>query len=356
MRAALHIRRICSYKFMNSISGCGFTTGLGIIVLLFSNAVSFAQDIHYSQYHNSPLNLNPAQTGLFSGDIRFAANHRNQWKSVTEPYRTFSASGDMAFAFTDKNRHAAGILFNSDQAGDSKLGMMQFLISYGFSRFLGNANRHTVSLGVQAGVTIRSINYSDLTFDEQFDGDGFNPQTGNTENFENDGHTYPDVGAGFAYMYSTGPKFRIGTGFSIQHLNKPSDSFFDQEIKMNPRFQYDLKADADLTDRISLIPSLLFMSQGSFEEFTGGASVRLRINQKPGRNYALYLGGHLRQADAVIASAGMDFNNLHVGASYDVNTSQLERASDNRGGFELSAIYIITKVKPQAAKPPCPVY
>lgn len=329
---------------------------LVVFYVAFSSVNSTAQDIHFSQYYNSPLNLNPAQTGLFNGDIRFAANHRNQWKSVTEPYKTFSGAVDLAFSFTEKNRHSAGILFNSDRAGDSKLGLMQFLISYGFSRVLDSEGRHTLSLGLQAGVTIRSISYSDLTFDEQFDGDGFNPQYGNTENFENDGHTYPDIGAGFAYMYSTGPKFRVGTGLSIQHLNRPSDSFFDKEVKVNPRFQYDLKADADLTEKISLIPSLLYMNQGAFEEFTGGASVRLRINQKPGRNYALYLGGHLRQADAIIASAGMDFNSLHVEASYDINTSDLERASNNRGGFELSAIYIITKVKPQAAKPPCPVY
>jgi type IX secretion system PorP/SprF family membrane protein len=314
------------------------------------------QDIHYSQFHNSPLNLNPAQTGLFNGDIRFAANHRNQWKSVTEPYKTFSGSFDMAFGFTEKNRHSAGFLFNSDQAGDSKLGTIQFLFSYGFSRRLDADGKHTLSLGLQAGITMRSISYSDLLFDEQFDGDGFNPQAVNTENFDNDSHTYPDLGAGFSYLYTPKPGFRVGTGLSIQHLNKPEDSFFGQDVKVDPRFQYDLKADADLSEKISVIPSLLYMSQASFSELTGGVSVRMRINQKPGRQYALYLGISARNGDALIPSLGLDYNSLFVGASYDVNTSDLERASNNRGGFELSAIYTITKVKSQAPKPPCPVY
>jgi type IX secretion system PorP/SprF family membrane protein len=329
---------------------------ISCLLLLILTTPVLAQDIHFSQYNNSPLNLNPAQTGMFKGDIRFVANHRNQWKSVSEPYRTFSGSVDMAVSYSEKQQHSGGLLFNSDQAGDSKLGTMQFMLSYAYSRFLDGENKHALSFGLQAGIAIRSISYSDLTFDEQFDGDGFNPQAGNTENFENDGHSYPDIGAGFAYSFAPGPKFRIGTGLSVQHLNKPSDSFFDKDVKLNPRFQYDLKADGDLTDRISLIPSLLYMGQGSFRELTGGASVRLRINQKPGRNYAFYLGCHLRQADAIIGSAGLDYNSLHVEASYDINTSDLERASNNRGGFELSAIYIITKVKPQAAKPPCPVY
>ena len=55
---------------------------------------SFAQDIHFSQFNNSPLNLNPAQTGLFNGDWRFVGNLRNQWSSVPVPYRTFSLSTD----------------------------------------------------------------------------------------------------------------------------------------------------------------------------------------------------------------------------------------------------------------------
>jgi len=314
------------------------------------------QDIHYSQYENSPMNLNPAQTGFFDGDIRFTANHRNQWNSVTTPYKTFSGSFDMAVASRGMNRHSVGIQFNSDRAGDSKLGLMQFLLSYGISHSFDADQRHTVSLGLQAGFTLRSINYNDLIFDEQFDGDGFNTQLTNTENFDNSSHSYPEFNAGIAYVFKPTSKFKIGTGVGLQHLNRPEDSFFGKSVKVHQRLQFNIKADAALTEKIGLIPSLLYMNQGSYRELTGGASVRLHINQKPGKNYALYLGGYMRKQDAIIGSAGLDINNLFVGASYDINTSDLERASNNRGGFELSAIYIITKVKPQAPKPPCPVY
>ena len=53
------------------------------------------QDLHFSQFLNSPLNLNPAQTGFFHGSQRFILNHRNQWASVTKPYSTISGSFDM---------------------------------------------------------------------------------------------------------------------------------------------------------------------------------------------------------------------------------------------------------------------
>ena len=53
-----------------------------------------AQDIHFSLWDMSPLNLNPAMTGQFDGDYRFNGNHRNQWSSVTVPFTTYSLSGD----------------------------------------------------------------------------------------------------------------------------------------------------------------------------------------------------------------------------------------------------------------------
>ena len=51
-----------------------------------------AQDIHYTQFYASPLNLNPAAAGSFNGDYRFAANYRNQRSSLGTPYTTMSLS------------------------------------------------------------------------------------------------------------------------------------------------------------------------------------------------------------------------------------------------------------------------
>ena len=48
------------------------------------------QDLHYSMFDLSPMNLNPGTTGKFDGDYRFSANHRHQWRAVTIPYSTFS--------------------------------------------------------------------------------------------------------------------------------------------------------------------------------------------------------------------------------------------------------------------------
>src|SRR5690625_5057519 len=53
-----------------------------------------AQDPHFTQFFASPLTLNPAFTGLFSGDIRVAAIYRSQWSHIALPYVTGTVSVD----------------------------------------------------------------------------------------------------------------------------------------------------------------------------------------------------------------------------------------------------------------------
>src|SRR5256885_17007762 len=55
-----------------------------------------AQDLHFSQWFNSPLTTNPANTGFIpDADYRLGASYRNQYSAImTVPYKTFSIFGD----------------------------------------------------------------------------------------------------------------------------------------------------------------------------------------------------------------------------------------------------------------------
>ena len=62
--------------------------------VILQSTVVISQDIHFSNWQMSPLNLNPANTGMFEGDGRIIFNYRNQWKSVPVPYNTYSFGAD----------------------------------------------------------------------------------------------------------------------------------------------------------------------------------------------------------------------------------------------------------------------
>src|SRR5882724_143846 len=87
------------------------------IVLLFAVVTSYcipgtySQDLHFSQFMNSPLVTNPANTGFIpDGDYRLGINYRNQWSSIMAvPYKTMSAFGDMQIMQNENNTGWMGV-------------------------------------------------------------------------------------------------------------------------------------------------------------------------------------------------------------------------------------------------------
>lgn len=330
-----------------------------IVFLLLIVSSCYGQDIHFSQFGKSPLNLNPAYSGFFEGDYRFSGIHRNQWKSVTVPFKTFSGSFDMKqnLAIKENSWMGAGMVLNSDKAGDAGFGITQAGINLSFVSAIGSSAKHFASFGIQPSFTQQSLNYSRLTFDNQFDGDVFNPAIAPAENFSNDRFIYFDLSAGVTYLYKPSGQFQIGAGFSIHHLLKPSYSFYKNSDAVLPvKTSFDIHSSLGLTEKMYFLPSVLFSRQDQFRETVPGANFKFVMNEKPGRRINLYAGLFVRTGDAIIPVIGLDYNELNFGISYDVNTSDLKRASNSRGGYEIALTYIITKVKPIGIKPPCPVY
>src|SRR5438445_10920179 len=98
--------------------------GFALCSLMFAGATQ-AQDLHFSQFFNSPLTTNPANTGFIpDADYRIGAHYRNQWSSIlASPYKTVSVFGD---AQLFRNRLENGWLgiggfILSDAAGSGSL-------------------------------------------------------------------------------------------------------------------------------------------------------------------------------------------------------------------------------------------
>src|SRR5258706_18607 len=65
-----------------------------LIGLLAIHITVKAQDIHFSQFFETPLLRNPALAGIFTGSYRIQMVYRDQWRSVTDGYRTGSLNGE----------------------------------------------------------------------------------------------------------------------------------------------------------------------------------------------------------------------------------------------------------------------
>src|SRR5437764_470156 len=61
---------------------------LTLLILFTSASSANAQDIHFSQFFETPMFRNPALAGIFSGDMRLNLVYRNQWQNLIVPYQT----------------------------------------------------------------------------------------------------------------------------------------------------------------------------------------------------------------------------------------------------------------------------
>ncbi|MGQ0828727.1 MAG: PorP/SprF family type IX secretion system membrane protein [Bacteroidota bacterium] len=319
-----------------------------------------AQDIHFSQFNASPHNLNPAQTGVFDGDWRFVGNYRTQWAVIPVPYKTYSVATDTRLKIKKLKKDAAGLglVINHDKSGDSRFKTTQFFLSGAYIKKLNTDSTHFLSIAVQPGITSKSFDLSDLTFDSQYDGDKFNPALSSQENFNRLRITYFDIGGGLVYLFKKSYRKYVNIGVSAFHLNKPKQSFFDNTaIKLDTKLTISGIAELPIGAKIGVLPTIMYEKQGKFNETLLGLFGKYYLKPVNTMPTAISLGAFLRLKDAFILAANMDYRNFNVGISYDFNTSNLIEATSRRGGFEISVIYIFKKIPPFVAKKRvCPMY
>jgi type IX secretion system PorP/SprF family membrane protein len=326
---------------------------------ILSNSI-MAQDIHFSQYLNSPLNLNPALSGFHDSKFRFILNHRNQWSSVTVPYKTYSASADMQIwkRKRQSDMFGLGIIFNNDQAGDSHYGTTQGAISVSYVKALNRNNRNLLAFGAQAFYSQRSIDYSQLYFPNQWNGNSYDPNRQTGENFTVNSFSYFDISAGIHWFSIMNSKLRFNSGLSVWHINQPAQSLMnDNSINLDIKYLLYSEAQIDL-DRINaLFPSIYYAHQGPYNELTFGLRYQFVVHPNKQNYTAMHLGVFARNADALIIQLGMDYKKFRIAGSYDLNYSTLHVASNYMGGFEISVMFFLDRHKTK--KPsgmPCPIF
>ncbi len=327
-----------------------------ILLLLIQFSKIDAQDIHFSQFLNSPGNLNPALSGFSDTKLRFALNNKTQWASVTVPFRTYSAYVDFQFF---KRKYKADLLGVSitafkDEAGDSKFGTTQLNLALSYVKSLNKRNTSILSIGGMAGYAQRSIDYSKLNFDVQYNGGYFDPNISSGEYFAVDGYNFMDFAAGINWFFIKKYELRFNSGLSIWHLNTPNQSLNnDESVKLNAKIIGYHETEWHINRVYHLMPSTYLAFQGKYREILVGARLRYISHQQREKYTAFVLGAFYRNMDAIIGYAGVEYLNLTIGATYDINVSSLRKASYALGGLELGLIY---KININRVKPPKPMF
>lgn len=328
------------------------------IMLAFTQLLQ-AQDIHFSQYEYAPLNINPAHTGLFDGEYRLAGNYRSQWFDVPVAYRTISLTFD-AHLLPHKLENdvwGAGITFNHDQAGDSKLSLLNIFVSTAYTKRI--TKNFFITGGVQLGFANRRYRLDKLTFNDQFNGDVYDPNIQSHDQIKLAGKTsfsYFDINAGLNFRYQKDSRTWANLGGGLFHLTRPNQSFLGAELPLPMRWNAMLNASVQLSQRFDILPVAWFQMQQDYQELVFGAAAKYHLNTNPGRETAIQLGVMYRWQDAVIARIGFEYQRFHFGFSYDINVSGFVPATRYNGGYELSVMYIWSRVPSLPTVKTCPIF
>ena len=300
-----------------------------------------AQDIHFSQFYASPLTLNPALTGVIDGSYRVAGIYRNQYRSFTTPYVSYSASYDMKLLqkYTKNDVFGVGGVFVGDKSGDGALNMYSGMISLSYHKSLGKKHNHFLGLGIQAGYTQKSVNWATLTYPDQHIGvSDFTLPTG--ESGLKSTVSYFDLQAGFLHQSWVKEEIGIFTGLSIYHLTNPQESFSSSEMRLQNRITAHAGAYIKVVKHFYLTPNLIYQYQNKAQEFNIGTGFEYHMDTKKSP-LILFIGlwDRISATDAFIVSAGIEYYKVRLSFAYDITTSSLTAATQSRSAFELALIY-----------------
>ena len=277
-----------------------------VINFVFLTQLALAQDFHFSQFENSLINLNPALSGIYNGQHRLLLNYKNQSFNLlkSDGYRTVSVSYDTRFKVSKKTFLGVGANFINDRAGALDFGSDQYKLTtscvHNFSK--DPKAPQFISFGLDFGVSQRSVDLTNAQWPSQHDGNGgFDPNlSGGT--LKNNNFVHPDLGIGVVWEKSMGNNNAIRIGFAMHHINRAKVSFIGSDARLNTKYTAHASGEIKIKQRLALLPSVLFLSQGSLKQLMAGSSARLYFNPKSTLKY-LQVGAWRKAVSSSINSA-----------------------------------------------------
>ncbi|MEM9895259.1 MAG: type IX secretion system membrane protein PorP/SprF [Bacteroidota bacterium] len=312
-------------------------------VFFASSEQVIAQDPQFSQYYNAPLFLNPGLAGI-NQKGRFGANYRTQWPNLEANFETFSAFVDYNF---EEYSSSVGLIVTADNEGIAGLQSTSIGLQYAYQLQINYD--WTFRPGIQLAYYIRDLNFTRLTFGDQFDQTGLvrdftgeNLNTGQSLNFF-------DLSFG-GVLYNSD----LWIGGALHHITEPNQSLvggsaeLPRKFSLHGGYRIPLNPNTRRTGigERSITPSFNYRAQGDFDQLDIGAYFTL----DPLLIGMWYRGVPIKVVDdvvnneALIFMVGLRNNRTTFGYSFDYTISGLGIGTG--GAHEISIGYTFSLADP----------
>lgn len=325
-------------------------------------AIAWGQDPNFSQYNNLPIFLNPSLSGSFEGSYRAIVAHRNQGNNqFNEPFVSLYSSFDLRLPIRYDGKvlndaAGVGVMFMQDKNSSIGWNTQHIYVSGAYHKSLDPTNNQFISAGFQMGIIQKSVGYSNVTFEDQFNGtDGYSDPT--NELLPSNNFAFSDLNAGIQYSFMTINQLGGFLGASISHFNKPNQSFYQNNIlfvnattnrPLPIKYTVHGGFQIPITEKLQIHPRVLAQKQGS--HITGMAGMNIRNILNDVSNTSLHFGASARptivygndpKIESLIFLLGLELNELLIGISYDAGiTTLFNGISGRRNAIELTVTYM----------------
>jgi len=324
---------------------------LYIILLQWASLGMYAQDPQFSQFYAAPLYLGPSMAGA-SDNGRLGLNFRDQWPKLSGKFITYAVSYDQ---YVSRYYSGVGLLFLRDDAGGGKLITTQVGLNYSY-RIRASKDFFLIP-GLQFQYYERKVNFSKLTFADQFYGDLILPGTVELPPDNQTGH----IDFSFSLLAFTKNAWLGGT---VDHLMRTNQALAQDiryvPLKVSVYGGVKLKLNQMLLNRDEQNISLAFnyRNQASLQQLDIG----MYYNRLPFMVGLWYRGipviKSTKSKDAITVTGGVMIKNLTFTYSYDLTVSSL--VTSTGGAHELALVYIFerpySKSKRRMGSVPCPKF
>ena len=314
------------------------------VLVLLSWIPAKSQDIHFSQFFETPLLRNPALAGLFTGDLRLQSVYKTQWKTVSTAYQTVSLNGEYKLAVGKTEDFVTiGGQIVYDRAGAAALTATQILPAFNYHKSLSENRNSYLSVGFMAGIVQRSVDRSKITTNSQFNGTSYNGGLSDGESFAKSAYHYFDgtVGMSFNTQLSENKDDNMYLGVAYHHFNTaPNISFYSNStLEMVAKWVYSGGVKISTADNSYITLEADHSKQGVYTENIASIIYSHKLDDSDAPKYLIHGGMVVRWKDAVIPVIKMETKPLSISLSYDINISKLAASTTGRGGFELGISY-----------------
>ena len=276
-------------------------------ILFFISFKVSSQNINYSQFYSSPLNLNPAMTGL--GEFgRLGIIYRNQWPNIGDGLHYVSSWVDYNFL---KSNFSLGLNFSKENQNVSNLSTSNISPSLSYEINLNYS--WVLKSGIQFSYSNSNFNSNNLVFFDQLGQDGIISST-NESLVLYDRRSYLGVSVGLL-AYSK----NMWIGGSLFNLNRPDISFLDENFKIDRLYSLHFGYNFE---EIKLSPSVHYKQHSVFRQLDIGTY----LNLNPISVGLWYRGIPIdsnNNLNSLIGSLSLNTSNFNIAYSYDYNLADI---------------------------------